>query len=92
MAASQLKPACGVAGWLRAVQCVGEQVLDLADRERHQSRVCGRLVAGPGGLRGLGAGAAAELGGGDGADGECGHDQDQVPQDHGVEDDATRST
>jgi hypothetical protein len=80
-----LEPAGGVAGWLRAAQGVGEQVLDFPDAERDQAWVCGRLAAGSGWRRGLGVGALAELGGGDGADREGGHDQDEVAQDGGVE-------
>ena len=70
-----------------------------------QPGVGGRLVVRPGGRRSLGAGAVPQLGGGDGADREGGHDQHEVPQDRGVEqvivvpgarvrvkDDATRST
>jgi len=80
-----LEPAGGVAGWLRPVEGGGEEPLDLADGERDQPWVGGRLVVRPGGRRGLGVRAVAELGGGDGADRQGGHDQHGVPADRGVE-------
>ena len=85
VAASPLEPPGSVGGRLRLAEGGGEQVLDLADRQRDQAGVGGRFVVGPGGRRGLAVGAFAQPGGGDGADGEGGHDQDQVPQDRGVE-------
>jgi hypothetical protein len=45
----------------------------------------GRRLVWPGGRWRLGAGAVAELGGGDGADGEGGHDEHEVAADGGVE-------
>ena len=64
MAASPVEPAGGVAGRFRAVECGGEQALDLADGERDQPGVCGRRVARAGRRRRLGAGAFPQLGGG----------------------------
>ena len=82
--ASPLKPSGGVAGWLWTAEG-GGQALDLVDGERDQAGVCGRLVVQAGGRRGLGVGAFPQLGGGDRADREGGHDQHEVPQDRGVE-------
>jgi hypothetical protein len=64
---------------------VGEQPPGLGDGERDHAGVGGRGLVWE--CRGgwLGAGAAAELGGGDGADGQGGHDQHGVPGDGGVE-------
>ena len=45
----------------------------------------GRWLVRPGWRRGPGVGAAAEQGGGDGADGQGSHDQHGVPGDRGVE-------
>jgi hypothetical protein len=59
--------------------------VDLADSERDQPGVGGRPVGWAGGRGCLGAGAVPQLGGGDGADREGGHDQHGVPQDGGVE-------
>jgi hypothetical protein len=85
VAASPLEPAGGVAGWLWTAEGGGEQALDLVDGERDQAGVRRRLVVRAGGRRCLGTGAFPELGGGDGADRESGHDQHGVPQDRGVE-------
>jgi hypothetical protein len=85
VAASPLEPSGGVAGWLGAAEGGGEQAFDLVDGERDQPGVGGRLFVGPGGRRSLRVGAVPQLGGGDGADGEGGHDQHDVPQDRGVE-------
>ena len=74
-----------MAGWFRPGERVGEKSPDLADGQRDESRVGGRRVARPGRRRGLGIGAVPELGGGDGADGQGGHDQHGVPGDRGVE-------
>jgi hypothetical protein len=64
---------------------MGEQPGGLGDGERDHSRVGGRGLIWPdrGGCPGVGA--AAELGGGDGADGQGGRDQRGVPGDRGVE-------
>ena len=85
MAAAPLEPASGVAGWFRAAERVGEQSPDLADGERDEAGLAGRVVAWPGRRGSLGVGAVLELGGGDGADGEGGHDEDDVAEDRGVE-------
>ena len=69
----------------RAAEGGGEQALDLVDGQRDQPGVGGRLVVRPGGRRGLGVGAVPQLRGGDGADGQGGHDQHGVRQDRGVE-------
>ena len=74
-----------MAGWLWAAEGGSEQALDLVDGQRDQPGVCGRLVVWPGRRRCLGAGAVPQLGGGDGADREGGHDQHEVAQDRGVE-------
>ena len=69
---------------LRAAECGGEQPLDLADGERDQPGVGGRRLGRAGRGRCLGAGAVPQLGGGDRADRQRGHDQHKVPQDRGV--------
>jgi len=85
MAASPFEPAGGVAGWVWLAEGGGEQPLDFADGERDQAGVAGRRLVWPGGRRCLGAGAVPELGGGDGADSEGGHDEYEVAADRGVE-------
>ena len=85
MAASPLEPAGGVAGWLRLAEGGGEQPLDLVDGERDEAGVGGRCLVRPYRWRCLGPGAIPELGGGDGADGEGGHDEHEVAADRGVE-------
>ena len=81
MAAAPVQPVRGAAGWWRAA----EQAPGFGDGERdHPELGRRRLVRERRGGR-LGAGAAAELGGGDGADGQGGHDQHGVPGDGGVE-------
>ena len=65
----------------------GEQPRDFRDGQRDHSGLCRRCLVRGGWRRGLGAGAAAELGGGDGADREGGHDEHSVAQDRGVEPD-----
>jgi hypothetical protein len=66
---------------------VGEQAGGLGNAERDQSRVGGRGLVWPDRRWRLGAGPAAQQGGGDGADGQGGHDQHGVPGDRGVEPD-----
>ena len=85
MAVSPFEPAGGVAGWVWPAEGDGEQSLHFADGERDQAGVAGRWLVWPGGRRRLGAGAVPELGGGDGADGEGGHDEHEVAADRGVE-------
>jgi hypothetical protein len=74
-----------VAGWAWLAEGGGEQPLYFVDGERDQAGVTGRRIAWPGGRRCLGAGAVPELGGGDGADSEGGHDEHEVAADRGVE-------
>jgi hypothetical protein len=64
---------------------VSEQAPGFGDGERDHSGVGGRELVWE--YRGgcLGAGAAAQQGGGDGTDGQGGHDQHGVPGDRGVE-------
>jgi hypothetical protein len=64
---------------------VAEQAPGFGDGERDHPGVGGRGLVRE--YRGgcLGAGAAAQQGGGDGADGQGGHDQDGVPGDRGVQ-------
>jgi len=64
-----------------------EQPRDFRDGQRDHSGLCRRGLVRGGGRRGLGAGAAAEPGSGDGADREGGHDEHGVAQDRGVEPD-----
>ena len=79
--APPVQPVPGAAGWGR----VAEQARGFRHGERNHPQVGGRgLVRKYWGGR-LGAGAAAEQGGGDGADGQGGHDQHGVPGDRGVE-------
>jgi hypothetical protein len=80
-----LEPVSGVARRGRALEGSGEQPLDFPDGERDKAGIGRRPVVRPGRRGSLGVGAALELGGGDGADREGGHDQDDVPQDGGVE-------
>src|SRR5260370_22726968 len=56
----------------------GEQSLDLGDGQRDHAGLGGGRLTGPDRGRGLGVGAVLDQGGGDGADGEGGHDE------HGV--------
>jgi hypothetical protein len=85
VAASPLQPACGVAGRVRLAERGGEQSPDLGDGERDEARIGGGCGVRAGRRRGLGVGAVPEHRGGDGADREGGHDQDEVAQDRGVE-------
>ena len=85
MAASPFEPARGVAGRLWPAAGGGQQPLHFVDGERDQAGVAGRRFVWPGGWRRLGAGAVPEVGGGDGADGEGGHDEHEVAEDRGVE-------
>jgi hypothetical protein len=64
---------------------VGEQAPGFWDGERDHAGVGGRGLIGPDWRWCLGAGAVAQEGGGDGADGQGGHDQHGVPGDRGVE-------
>src|SRR5215470_17243899 len=85
VAASPFEPASGVAWWPGMPEGGGEEPLDLADGEGDQPGVGGRPVVWPGWRRCRGAGAASELGGGDRADRQGGHDQHGMAQDRGVE-------
>ena len=85
MATAPLQPVGCVAGRFRPVQCRGEETPDLADGKRDEAGVCRRRRVGACWRGGLGVGAIPELGGGNGADRKGGHDQDDVPQDCGVE-------
>jgi hypothetical protein len=85
MAAAPFGPAGGVAGWLGAVEGDGEQSPDLADGERDEARVGRRRGVRPRGRWRLGVSPVPELGGGDRADRQGGHDQHGVPEDRGVE-------
>jgi hypothetical protein len=77
-----------VAGWwFGPFQFCCEQAPDLADGQRDEAGASGRRCVGPGWRGCLGIGAVPQLGGGDGADRQGGHDQDDVPQDRGVEPD-----
>jgi hypothetical protein len=77
-----------VAGWwFGPFQFCCEQAPDLADGQRDEAGASGRRCVGPGWRGRLGIGAVPQLGGGDGADRQGGHDQDDVPQDRGVEPD-----
>ena len=85
MAASPVQPACGVAGRVRARESGGEQAPDLRDGQRDHPGVRRRRLVRRDGRRGLGIGAVAQQGGGDGADRQGGHDQHDVAGDRGVE-------
>jgi hypothetical protein len=63
----------------------GEQALDLRGGQRDHAGFCRWRLIGPDRERRLGAGAVFELGGGDGADGQGGHDQDGMTEDRGVQ-------
>jgi hypothetical protein len=64
---------------------LGEQASDLRDGQRDHPWARRWRLAGPGRRRRLGIGARFEQGGGDGADGQGGHDQHGVAGDRGVE-------
>ena len=66
---------------------MGEQPGGLGDGERDHSRVGGRWLVRPDRRGCPGVGAAAQQGGGDGADSQGGHHQHGVPGDRGVEPD-----
>ena len=63
----------------------GEQALDLRDGQRDRSGFGWWRLVRPDRGRCLGIGAIFELGGGDGADRQRGHDEHDVPDDRGVE-------
>ena len=63
----------------------GEQALDLGDGQRDHAGLGGRRLICADWGRCLGVGAVAHEGGGDGADGEGGHDEHGVAGDRGVE-------
>jgi hypothetical protein len=62
-----------------------EQAFYLRGGERDHPRVGRRGLVRSHGRRGLGIGAVPELGGGDGADGQGGHDQHGVTLDRDIE-------
>jgi hypothetical protein len=64
---------------------VAEQAPGFGDGERDHPGVSGRGLVREYRCGGLGAGTAAQQGGGDGADGQGGHDQHGVPGDRGVQ-------
>jgi hypothetical protein len=85
VAASPCEPAFVVPARVRVLGAGGEQAFYLGDGQRDHAGVERRgLVRGDRGRR-LGIGAVPELGGGDGADGQGGHDEHDVAQDRGVE-------
>ncbi len=63
----------------------GEQALDLRHGQRDRARLGGRRLIGPDWGRCLGVGAVTQEGGGDGADGQGGHDEHGVAGDRGVQ-------
>ena len=63
----------------------GEEALDLRDGQRDHAGLGGRRLICPDGGRCLGVGAVLQQRGGDGADGEGGHDEHGVAGDRGVE-------
>jgi hypothetical protein len=73
---------CAAAGGRRGV---AEQAPGLWDGERDHPWAGGRGLVWVDRWRCLGAGAAAQQRGGDGADGQGGHDQHGVPGDRGIE-------
>ena len=81
VASSPVQPVPGEA-WRRGP---GEQAGGLGDGQRDHAGVGWGRLAGPDRERGLDAGAVPEQGGGDGADGQSGHDQHGVAGDRGVE-------
>jgi hypothetical protein len=74
-----------VSAGVAAGEGVCEQAFYFWDGERDHPRVGRRGLIGDGRRRGLGIGAVLEQGGGDGADGQGGHDQHEVAEDRGVE-------
>jgi hypothetical protein len=76
-----------VAGRSRDGAGIGEQVLDLRDGERDHAGVGGRRLVRADRFRCLGIGSVAQQGSGDGADGQGGHDQDEMPGDGCVQPD-----
>src|SRR5207302_10828640 len=83
--APPFEPAGGVAGRLWPAEGGSEQPFHFVDAERDEAGVAGRRLVGPGGRRCLSAGAVPEPGGGDGADGQGGHDEHEMAADRGVE-------
>ena len=81
----QLGPVFCVAGRPLGGGGRGEQPLDLRDGQRDHPRVWWRGLVRSCWRRCLGIGAVAQLGGGDGADGQGDRDQHGVPGDRGVE-------
>ena len=71
---------------------VSEQACGLRDGERDHAGVGRRGLLWPDRRRRPGIAAAAQQGGGDGADGQGGHDQHGVPGDRGVEPDLDSSS
>ena len=63
----------------------GEQALDLGDGQRDHAGFGRWWLVRAGGGRCLGVGAVFQQRGGDGADGQGGHDQHGVTEDRGVE-------
>jgi hypothetical protein len=81
VAAPPVQPVPGVAWWGR----VAEQAPGFGDGERNHPGVGGRRLIREYRCGCLGAGTAAQQGGGDGADGRSGHDQHGVPGDRGIQ-------
>jgi hypothetical protein len=74
-----------LAWWRRRAGWVGEQAPGLWDGEWDHAWVGGRELIWPGWWRRLAVGAAAQQCGGDGADGQGGHDQDGMAGERVIE-------
>jgi hypothetical protein len=70
-------------GWTS--QRVGEQGFDRGNGERDEPGIGGRGLAWGHRRRGSPVGAVPQFGRGDRADSQSGHDQDQMPQNRGVQ-------
>jgi hypothetical protein len=84
VAASPGEPSGGVTSGFPEGESGCEQAFYLRGGERDHPRVGRRGLVRRQGRRGLGIGAVPELGGGDGADRQGGHDQHDVTLDRGV--------
>ena len=85
MAASPVRPVLGVAGWAGLQEGAASRRLISGTVSGIMPGVGGRRLIGPDRWWRVGVGAVAQLGGGDGADGEGGHDEDGVAGDRVVE-------